>query len=219
MQADAVSEASEQYRRELTGYCYRMLASPFDAENAAQETMMRAWQHADRFDPAKGSNQSWLYKIATNVCLDALRGFRRRTRSMDLSGPREPGPDIGSALPEDHWVLPIADRHVLHDDNDPLSVHLQREIAATGVRGRSATVDADAASDGDLARRLGLDCQGGLGPARVLERGGNQSPTSTRPAGGGPRGRRHGRSRRGRPGRLAVTITSRRRRRTTTLWR
>ena len=92
MQADAVSEASEQYRRELTGYCYRMLASPFDAEDAVQETMMRAWQHADRFDPAKVSNRSWLYKIATNVCSDMLRGSRRRARSMGLSGPREPGP-------------------------------------------------------------------------------------------------------------------------------
>jgi RNA polymerase sigma-70 factor (ECF subfamily) len=79
----AAQQDHEQYRRELTGYCYRMLGSAFEAEDAVQETMLRAWKNAASFE-GRSSLRSWLYKIATNVCLDALRGEQRRALPMDL---------------------------------------------------------------------------------------------------------------------------------------
>src|SRR5438105_3852639 len=79
----------EQYRSELTGYCYRMLASPFEAEDAVQETMLRAWRSLDRFE-GRASLRSWVYRIATNVCFDILNGKERRIRPMDLGPAQEP---------------------------------------------------------------------------------------------------------------------------------
>ncbi|MDX6504089.1 MAG: polymerase sigma-70 factor, subfamily, partial [Gaiellaceae bacterium] len=82
--ADTELEALlEQHRGELTGYCYRMLASPFEAEDAVQETLIRAWRNYESFE-GRASLRSWLYRIATNVCLDMLDGRERRARPMDL---------------------------------------------------------------------------------------------------------------------------------------
>ncbi len=73
----------EPFRRELTGYCYRMLGSSFEAEDAVQETMVRAWRRAEGFE-GRSSVRSWLYRIATNVCIDAHRQVQRRERPMDM---------------------------------------------------------------------------------------------------------------------------------------
>src|SRR3954464_9374954 len=100
--------ALEQHRRELTAYCYRMLGSPFEAEDAVQDTLLRAWRSIERFE-GRSSLRSWLYRIATNVCLDMLEGRDRRARPMDL-GPARPvdGP-IGDILPEVTWIEPVPD--------------------------------------------------------------------------------------------------------------
>ena len=117
----------EVYRRELTGYCYRMLGSGFEAEDAVQDTMLRAWRSADRFE-GRASVRSWLYRIATNVCMDMLRGRKRRARPMEL-GPSSP-PDVehlGSVLPEHLWVTPIPDARVLPEDGDPAEIAVVRD--------------------------------------------------------------------------------------------
>ncbi|MBJ8339414.1 RNA polymerase subunit sigma-70 [Antrihabitans sp. YC3-6] len=115
----------EQYRVELTGYCYRMLASPFDAEDAVQETFVNALRSIDRFDPARGDVRPWLYRIATNICIDTARGRQRRARAMDLAAPSRPGPDVGAPLPEHAWVLPIPDHRAV-PAGDPADVALLR---------------------------------------------------------------------------------------------
>jgi RNA polymerase sigma-70 factor (ECF subfamily) len=117
----------ELYRRELTGYCYRMLGSGFEAEDATQETFVRAWRFADTFE-GRSSVRSWLYRIATNVCTDMQRSPQRRARPMEL-GPSSP-PDeskLGSFLPEAVWVSPIADERVLPDSADPAEIAMARE--------------------------------------------------------------------------------------------
>jgi RNA polymerase sigma-70 factor, ECF subfamily len=96
----------EQYRSELTAYCYRMLASPFEAEDAVQETFLRAWRGFERFE-GRSAFRSWLYRIATNVCLDMLSGRERRARPMDLGPAREPVEANLNTLPEVTWLQPI----------------------------------------------------------------------------------------------------------------
>ena len=117
----------ELYRRELTGYCYRMLGSGFEAEDAVQDTMLRAWRSSGQFE-GRSSMRSWLYRIATNVCLDMLRGRKRRARPMEM-GPSSP-PDtahIGGMLPENLWVTPIPDARVLPEDGDPAEIAVIRD--------------------------------------------------------------------------------------------
>ena len=115
----------EQYRSELTAYCYRMLASPFEAEDAVQETMIRAWRGLDRFE-GRAALRSWLYRIATNVCLDMLNGRERRARPMDLGPAREPVEANLNSLPEVTWIEPIPDDRVV-PEGDPAAVAETRE--------------------------------------------------------------------------------------------
>ena len=117
----------EPYRRELTGYCYRMLGSGFEAEDAVQETMLRAWRHAEGFE-GRSSLRSWLYRIATNVCIDMQRQVQRRARPVDL-GPASP-PDeshLGPLLLATRWVTPIPDDRVVAETADPAEVAQFRE--------------------------------------------------------------------------------------------
>jgi RNA polymerase sigma-70 factor (ECF subfamily) len=116
----------EAYRRELTGYCYRMLGSGFEAEDAVQETMVRAWRALDGFE-GRSALRSWLYRIATNVCLDMRQGPQRRARPMDLGPSSTADAVLGPGLPEHAWVQPIADARVLPHDNDPAEVAVSRD--------------------------------------------------------------------------------------------
>jgi RNA polymerase sigma-70 factor (ECF subfamily) len=117
----------ETHRRELTGYCYRMLGSAFEADDAVQETMLRAWRAADTFE-GRASVRSWLYRIATNICLDMLRGRQRRALPMDL-GPSSPPQEslLTGFLPEEMWVTPIPDASVLPEHGDPAEIAVARD--------------------------------------------------------------------------------------------
>jgi RNA polymerase sigma-70 factor (ECF subfamily) len=115
----------EQHRRELTAYCYRMLGSAFEAEDAVQETFIRAWRSHDRFE-GRSALRSWLYRIATNVCLDMLNGRERRARPMDLGPAREPIEANLNTLPEVTWIEPIPDGRVV-PEGDPAEVAVARE--------------------------------------------------------------------------------------------
>jgi len=116
----------EPYRVQLTGYCYRMLGSAFEAEDAVQETMVRAWRGLDRFE-GRSALRSWLYRIATNVCLDMLNGSKRRARPMDLTSVSSATPATLTSQPEATWVGPVPDGQVLADGGDPAEVAAQRD--------------------------------------------------------------------------------------------
>jgi RNA polymerase sigma-70 factor (ECF subfamily) len=116
----------DQYRAELTGYCYRMLASPFEAEDAVQETLLRAWRSLDRFE-GRAALRSWLYRIATNVCLDMLNARQRRARPMDLGPAREPVEANLNTLSEATWIQPVPDVLVTPAEGDPAEVAVARE--------------------------------------------------------------------------------------------
>jgi RNA polymerase sigma-70 factor, ECF subfamily len=124
MQSGTATLDVEAHRAELTGYCYRMLGSTFDADDAVQETMVRAWQAAGSFE-GRSSVRSWLYRIATNVCLDSLRSRQRRALPMDLSAPVPSSTPPEKMLPETTWIEPIPDA-----DLDPA----ERAVAQDTIR-------------------------------------------------------------------------------------
>jgi RNA polymerase sigma-70 factor (ECF subfamily) len=115
----------EQYRSELTGYCYRMMGSAFEAEDAVQETMLRAWRGLERFE-GRAALRSWLYRIATNVCLTMLDGRNRRARPMDL-GPASPIDAALTSSGEATWIEPMPDALTLPEDGDPAELAMSRE--------------------------------------------------------------------------------------------
>jgi RNA polymerase sigma-70 factor, ECF subfamily len=124
--SEDLEQRLEEHRAELTGYCYRMLASAFEAEDAVQETLLRAWRSFDRFE-GRAALRSWLYRIATNVCLDMLNGRQRRARPVDLAPARTADSPLGDALPEATWVQPIPDARVLPGGGDPAELAESRE--------------------------------------------------------------------------------------------
>jgi RNA polymerase sigma-70 factor (ECF subfamily) len=116
----------EGYRTELTGHCYRMLGGAFEAEDAVQETMVRAWRALDRFE-GRSALRSWLYSIATNVCFDMLGSKQRRARPMDLGPASSADTALGAPLVESTWVEPIPDPRVVPQEGDPAELAAQRE--------------------------------------------------------------------------------------------
>ena len=120
----SVEAQLEQYRVELTAYCYRMLGS-VDAEDAVQETFIRAWRAYDGFE-GRSALRSWLYRIATNVCFDMLESRKRRARPMDLGPAGEPIAENLSTLPEVTWIEPMPDGRVV-PEGDPAAVAEARE--------------------------------------------------------------------------------------------
>ena len=117
----------EEHRRELAGYCYRMLGSTFETDDAVQETMVRAWRALDRFD-GRSSLRTWLYRIATNVCLDMLNGRSRRALPMDF-GPASPpvASSLGQPRAESVWIQPMPDNGVLPSNGDPADLAIERD--------------------------------------------------------------------------------------------
>lgn len=126
MNADA--SHLETHRQALTGHCYRMLGSAFDADDAVQETMIRAWRNLEQFD-ARASLRTWLYRIATNVCLDELKDRARRARPMEAGSPSTgaPSPDALTQRPREYWIEPIAEARVLPADANPAERAMLRQ--------------------------------------------------------------------------------------------
>ncbi|MFP5022654.1 sigma-70 family RNA polymerase sigma factor [Pseudonocardia phyllosphaerae] len=117
----------EDHRRELTGYCYRMLGSAFEAEDAVQDTMIRAWKGVAKFD-GRSSLRSWLYRIATNVCIDALNGRKRRAVPMDVGGPGAPvAESLREPLPDAEWLEPMPDARIATPAGDPADKAVAKE--------------------------------------------------------------------------------------------
>jgi RNA polymerase sigma-70 factor (ECF subfamily) len=123
--ANELETRLESHRSELIAHCYRMLGSPFEAEDAVQDTFIRAWKSYDRFE-GRASLRSWLYRIATNVCLDMLSGRERRALPMDMGPAHAPVIENLNVLPEATWVQPIPDGLVT-GDGDPADVAVARE--------------------------------------------------------------------------------------------
>jgi RNA polymerase sigma-70 factor (ECF subfamily) len=135
----AVASELEQYRRELTGYCYRMLGSAFDAEDAVQETMVRAWRSLDRFE-GRSALKSWLYRIATNVCFDSLAGRERRARPMDLGPAQEPLFENLAELPEVTWITPLPTPDELAEQRDTLRLAFVAALQHLPAKQRAALI-------------------------------------------------------------------------------
>jgi RNA polymerase sigma-70 factor (ECF subfamily) len=129
----------EQYRPELIAHCYRMLASPFEAEDAVQETFIRAWRNLDKFE-GRAALRSWLYKIATNVCLDMLGGRERRARPMDIGPSQEPLESNLNVRSEATWIQPIPDPAVVAESNETTRLALVAALQHLPAKQRAVLI-------------------------------------------------------------------------------
>ena len=177
--AGELEQRLEQHRGELTAYCYRMLGSPFEAEDAVQETLVRAWRGFDRFE-GRAALRSWLYRIATNVCLDMLNGRERRARPMDLGPARRADRGNLNTLPEVTWIQPMPDGSSCRratrprwpsPRDDPARVR-RRAAAPAAAPARGADPLRGAALEGDRGRRAARD-ERRLGQQRAPARAGD----------------------------------------------
>jgi RNA polymerase sigma-70 factor (ECF subfamily) len=116
----------EQHRGELTAYCYRMLGSPFDAEDAVQDAFVRAWKSRDRFE-GRAAMRSWLYRIATNVCLDMLKGKERRILPFEIGPSSEPLESNLNVPAEVTWLEPIPQQMLIAPEGDPADIAVANE--------------------------------------------------------------------------------------------
>jgi len=116
----------EQHRTELRAYCYRMLCSAFEADDAVQETLVRAWRSFDRFE-GRSSLRSWLYRISSNVCFDMLKGRQRRAMPIDVTEVGRADAPVHPPVSEAMWIGPVPDRRVLADVDDPAEAAVIRE--------------------------------------------------------------------------------------------
>src|SRR3954452_31182 len=107
-----LEQEMEAHRAALTGYCYRMIGSGSEAEDAVQETMVRAWRAAGKLE-ARGALKAWLFKIATHVCLDMLQSAQRRAQPMDLGPSQDAAAPLGAMVADNAWVRPVAGARVL----------------------------------------------------------------------------------------------------------
>lgn len=124
--ASDIDSRLEGHRVELTGYCHRMLGSAFEAEDAVQDTLVRAWRNFGKFE-GRSSLRSWLYRIATNVCLDMLNAGRKRARPVDLSGAKPLARAALNPLPENTWPEPMPDGRTIPSAEDPAEAAVARE--------------------------------------------------------------------------------------------
>jgi len=121
------SHRTDLYRPELLAHCYRMLGSVHDAEDLVQETLLRAWRAYDRFDDSRASLRTWLHRIATNACLNALEGRNRRPLPSGLGAPLEDpmAPMVpGREVP---WLQPFPDAVLRSEGTDPAVALMSRE--------------------------------------------------------------------------------------------
>ncbi|MFB9378459.1 sigma-70 family RNA polymerase sigma factor [Kineococcus gynurae] len=128
LSAEELQPRLAEHRGELTGYCYRMLGSAFDAEDAVQETLLRAWRSIGGFQ-GRSALRSWLYRIATNVCLTMIESRGRRARPVDLSARAwEPvEASLAARRGEEAWLEPMVDDRVLPTVGDPADLAVARE--------------------------------------------------------------------------------------------
>ena len=135
----AAEQELEQHRRELTAYCYRMLGSPFEAEDAVQEALLRAWKSIDKFQ-GRAALRSWLYKIASNVCFDMLGGRERRARPMDMGPAGEPVAENLRELPEVTWLTPLPTPDEAAEQRDTLRLAFVAALQHLPPKQRAALI-------------------------------------------------------------------------------
>ena len=176
----------EQHRRELTAYCYRMLASSFEAEDAVQETFIRAWRGYERFE-GRAALRSWLYRIATNVCLDMLNGRERRARPMDLGPAQEPLVSNLNVLPEVTWIQPIPDPAVEVESRETIRLAFVAALQHLPPRQRASLILCEvlrwkASEVADLLETSVASVNSSLQRARATLEAGNVAAVDTPPA-------------------------------------